>query len=149
MVGISTPKIYPEDSGIPTEMKVSGANIIPVGKIVEIGKNTTNFRKPLEQELFTSNTATFKQKFKLKDASKPADVNVEIIYQTCNDRVCLAPNTLEFEEKIKANLTETNSKENEQTPLQEAVKDTVNQNTNLTSAENTTPSAQALQGENS
>ncbi len=52
MVGISTPKVA--DSGIPTEMKVPGADIIPVGKIVEIGKKRQIFRKPLEQELFTS-----------------------------------------------------------------------------------------------
>ncbi|AZZ59064.1 protein-disulfide reductase DsbD family protein [Riemerella anatipestifer] len=143
-------KDLPEDSGIPTEMKVSGANIIPVGKIVEIGKKHDEFSEAFGARIvYFSNTATFKQKFKLKDASKPADVNVEITYQTCNDRVCLAPNTLEFEEKIKVNLTETNSKESEQTPLQETIKDTVNQNTNLTSAENTTPSAQVLQGENS
>ena len=40
---------------------------------------------------------TIKQKFKLKNPEKPANVIAEFTYQTCDDRVCLAPESLEFE----------------------------------------------------
>jgi len=50
--------------------------------------------------IYYSNSAGFKQKFKLKDPTKAGDVVAEITYQTCDDRVCLAPNTLEFNKKI-------------------------------------------------
>ena len=71
----------------------------------------------------------FKQKFKLKNPAKPATVAAEITYQTCNDRVCLAPNTLEFEQKIAATTTEntvTETKVETETPIENAVaKDSV------------------------
>ena len=43
---------------------------------------------------------TIKQKFKLKNPEKPANVIAEFTYQTCDDRVCLAPESLEFEKTI-------------------------------------------------
>jgi len=91
----------PEDTGIPTEYKVSGKNIELIGKFVEVGKKHEEFSEAFGGKIvFYSNSAGFKQKFKLKDGAKPADVVAEITYQTCDDRVCLAPNTLEFNQKV-------------------------------------------------
>jgi len=91
----------PEDTGIPTEYKVSGKNIELIGKFVEVGKKHEEFSEAFGGKIvFYSNSAGFKQKFKLKDGTKPADVVAEITYQTCDDRVCLAPNTLEFNKQV-------------------------------------------------
>ncbi|REC59224.1 protein-disulfide reductase [Chryseobacterium pennae] len=94
-------KDLPEDTGIPTEYKVSGKNIELIGKFTETGKKNEEFSEAFGGKIvFYSNAAGFKQKFKLKDPTKPGDVISEITYQTCDDRVCLAPNTLEFNQKI-------------------------------------------------
>lgn len=94
-------KDIPEDTGIPTEYKVSGKNIELIGKFTEVGKKHEEFSEAFGGKIiFYSNSAGFKQKFKLKDRTKPGDVVAEITYQTCDDRVCLAPNTLEFNQKV-------------------------------------------------
>lgn len=92
----------PPDSGIPTEMKVtSPAGISLIGKVVEIGKKHDEFSEAFgAQIVYYSNQVLFKQKFKFKNPTKPATVNAEITYQTCDDRVCLAPNTLEFSQTV-------------------------------------------------
>ncbi|WP_262149387.1 protein-disulfide reductase DsbD family protein [Chryseobacterium foetidum] len=91
----------PEDTGIPTEYKVSGKNIELIGKFIETGKKHSEFSEAFGGTIvYYSDAAGFKQKFKLKDGTKPADVVAEIMYQTCDDRVCLAPNTLEFTKKV-------------------------------------------------
>lgn len=94
-------KDIPEDTGIPTEYKVSGKNIELIGKFTETGKKHEEFSEAFGGNIvYYSNTAGFKQKFKLRDATKPGDVVAEITYQTCDDRVCLAPNTLEFNKQV-------------------------------------------------
>jgi thiol:disulfide interchange protein DsbD len=94
-------KDIPEDTGIPTEYKVSGKNIELIGKFTETGKKHEEFSEAFGGKIiFYSNSAGFKQKFKLKDGTKPGDVVAEITYQTCDDRVCLAPNTLEFNKQV-------------------------------------------------
>ncbi|MCD1115888.1 protein-disulfide reductase DsbD family protein [Chryseobacterium turcicum] len=91
----------PEDTGIPTEYIVSGKNIELIGKFQEVGKKHEEFSEAFGGTIiYYSNSAGFKQKFKLKDPTKVGDVVAEITYQTCDDRVCLAPNTLEFNKKI-------------------------------------------------
>lgn len=92
----------PEDSGIPTEMKLSSKDgITLIGKVQEVGKKHDEFSEAFgAQIVYYSNSVLFKQKFKLKNNAKPASVTAEITYQTCDDRVCLAPNTLEFEQKV-------------------------------------------------
>jgi len=91
----------PEDTGIPTEYVVSGKNIELIGKFQEIGKKHEEFSEAFGGTIiYYSNAAGFKQKFKLKDPTKAGEVVAEITYQTCDDRVCLAPNTLEFNKKI-------------------------------------------------
>lgn len=92
----------PEDSGIPTEMKVSSKDGIQlIGKVVEVGKKISEFSEAFGVKIvYFSNNVSFKQKFKLKNPAKAATIIAEITYQTCDDRVCLAPNTLEFEKKI-------------------------------------------------
>ena len=102
-------KDLPPDSGIPTEMKLtSKEGITLLGKVVEVGKKHDEFSEAFgAQIVYYSDLVQFKQKFKLKDPSKPAIVSAEIMYQTCNDRICLAPNTLEFDQKISGNKIET------------------------------------------
>lgn len=92
----------PEDSGIPTEMKLSSKEGIQLlGRVQEIGKKHDEFSEAFgAQIVYYSDKVLFKQKFKLKNNAKPATVSAEITYQTCDDRVCLAPNTLEFEQKV-------------------------------------------------
>lgn len=108
-------KDIPEDTGIPTEYIISGANVLPTGKFVEVGKKIEEYSDAFGGTIvYYSNTAVFKQKFKLKDKTKPTDVVAEITYQTCNDRVCLAPNTLEFSSKLSA--VEAPSQAEEATP---------------------------------
>ena len=53
---------------------------------------------------FLSGTSTFKQKFKVKNPEKPTTVVAEFTYQTCNDKVCLAPEIIEFEKKIDGSV---------------------------------------------
>lgn len=108
-------KDIPEDTGIPTEYKVSGKNIELIGKFTEVGKKHEEFSEAFGGKIiFYSNSAGFKQKFKLKDGTKPGDVVAEITYQTCDDRVCLAPNTLEFNKQVTpkgvAEVVKTNEK---------------------------------------
>ncbi|MBS1571838.1 MAG: thioredoxin family protein [Bacteroidetes bacterium] len=90
------------DTVIPTEMKVtSKEGIVPIGGIVEVGKLHKEFSEAFGGEVANySGTVSFKQKFKLKNGNKPANIVSEITYQTCNDQVCFAPKTLEFEQKI-------------------------------------------------
>lgn len=92
----------PQDSGIPTEMKLSSKDgITLIGKVQEVGKKHDEFSEAFgAQIVYYSNSVLFKQKFKLKNNAKPANVTAEITYQTCDDRVCLAPNTLEFKQKV-------------------------------------------------
>lgn len=113
-------KDIPEDTGIPTEYVVSGKNIEKIGKFVEVGKKHEEFSEAFGGKIiYYSNSALFKQKFKLKDKTKPADVVAEITYQTCNDKVCLAPNTLEFSHKIEGKTS------SEEVKKEEPQKDTV------------------------
>lgn len=103
-------KDIPEDTGIPTEYKVSGKNIELIGKFTEVGKKHEEFSEAFGGNIvYYSNSAGFKQKFRLKDGTKPGDVVAEITYQTCDNRVCLAPNTLEFNKQVtpKGSVEET------------------------------------------
>ena len=124
-------KDLPPDSGIPTEMLLSSKEGIQlVGSVVEVGKKHDEFSEAFgAQIVYYSDLVLFKQKFKLKNPAKPATVAAEITYQTCNDRVCLAPNTLEFEQKIAATATEntvTETKVENEIPIENAVaKDSV------------------------
>ncbi|WP_143885184.1 protein-disulfide reductase DsbD family protein [Chryseobacterium binzhouense] len=112
----------PEDTGIPTEYKVSGKNIELIGKFQEVGKKHEEFSEAFGGKIiYYSNSAGFKQKFKLKDGTKPGDVIAEITYQTCDDRVCLAPNTLEFNQKIiPKGATDEAATEEETKPLEDS-----------------------------
>jgi thiol:disulfide interchange protein DsbD len=113
-------KDIPEDTGIPTDYKVSGKNIELIGKFTETGKKHEEFSEAFGGKIiFYSNSAGFKQKFKLKDPTKPGDVVAEITYQTCDDRVCLAPNTLEFNKQV----TPKGAPEETTTATTEPVKD--------------------------
>ncbi|MDO4225298.1 MAG: thioredoxin family protein [Bergeyella zoohelcum] len=104
-------KDLPPDSGIPTEMIVSGDNIQTVGGVVEVGKKYSEFSEAFQAQIvYYSNSVQFKQKFKLKNPEKGANVTTEITYQTCDDKVCLAPNTLEFAQKLNPISVKTDEK---------------------------------------
>ncbi|WP_414845857.1 cytochrome c biogenesis protein CcdA [Chryseobacterium sp. IT-36CA2] len=97
-------KDLPADSGIPTKMKLTSKDIQIIGGFREEGKKHEEFSEAFgAQIIYYSNSAKFIQKFKLKDPKKSASITAEITFQTCNDRLCLAPNTLEFEKKIDVN----------------------------------------------
>ncbi|MBP6576453.1 MAG: thioredoxin family protein [Chryseobacterium sp.] len=115
-------KDLPPDSGIPTEFKITSKEGIQlIGKVTEVGKKHDEFSEAFgAQIVYYSDKVVFKQKFKPKDASKPATITAEIMYQTCNDRVCLAPNTLEFEKQIAGTATAVAPEQNV-----EKTKDTV------------------------
>ena len=126
-------KDIPEDSGIPTEMKVSGKNIELIGKVTEVGKKEDEFSEAFGVRIvYYSNSVAFKQKFKLKNPTLPSNVIAEITYQTCDDRVCLAPNTLEFEQNIAGKNSES-----AEIPSQEAIKE---ENTAVSTSTNETKS---------
>lgn len=119
-------KDIPEDTGIPTDYKVSGKNIELIGKFTEVGKKHEEFSEAFGGKIiFYSNTAGFKQKFKLKDGTKPGDVVAEITYQTCDDRVCLAPNTLEFNKQVTPKGAAEEVKTDEKTTAKDSLKPVV------------------------
>ena len=92
------------------------------------------------QIVYYSDLVLFKQKFKLKNNSKPANVVAEITYQTCDDRVCLAPNTLEFEQKVVPTSAGTAVVTKDDTPTQTiATNDSVITNPTETIAATATP----------
>lgn len=102
----------PEDTGIPTEYKLSGKNIEIIGKFEEVGKKHKEFSEAFGGTIiYYSNAVAFKQKFKLKNPTKASDAVAEITYQTCDDRVCLAPNTLEFTKKVSPKASVENPEE--------------------------------------
>ncbi|MGG1920828.1 cytochrome c biogenesis protein CcdA [Chryseobacterium sp. NRRL B-14798] len=139
-------KDLPEDTGIPTEYKVTGKNIELIGKFTEVGKKHEEFSEAFGGTIvFYSNAAGFKQKFKLKDPTKPADVTSEITYQTCDDRVCLAPNTLEFNQKVtpKGAAEEAAAEENA-APVKDSVKVTGTVTENPAKTETTITEASKL-----
>jgi len=140
-------KDIPEDSGIPTEMKVSGKNIELIGKVTEVGKKEDEFSEAFGVRIvYYSNSVAFKQKFKLKNPAQPSNVIAEITYQTCDDRVCLAPNTLEFEQ----NITNKNS-ESAEIPSQEAIKEestAVSKSTNETKSIENSIKVESLDAKN-
>ncbi len=135
-------KDLPEDTGIPTDYKVSGKNIELIGKFTETGKKHEEFSEAFGGKIvYYSNAAGFKQKFKLKDGTKPGDVVAEITYQTCDDRVCLAPNTVEFNKQVSPKGTAEPAKTDEKA---EAAKDSLQPSPDTISVvETTAPVAKA------
>ena len=140
-------KDIPEDSGIPTEMKVSGKNIELIGKVTEAGKKEDEFSEAFGVRIvYYSNSVSFKQKFKLKNPALPSNVIAEITYQTCDDRVCLAPNTLEFEQNIAGKNSES-----AEIPSQEATKEestAVSKSTNETKSIENSIKVESLDAKN-
>ena len=140
-------KDIPEDSGIPTEMKVSGKNIELIGKVTEAGKKEDEFSEAFGVRIvYYSNSVAFKQKFKLKNPTQPSNVIAEITYQTCDDRVCLAPNTLEFEQNIAGKNSES-----AEIPSQEAIKEestAVSKSTNETKSIENSIKVESLDAKN-
>ena len=140
-------KDIPEDSGIPTEMKVSGKNIELIGKVTEVGKKEDEFSEAFGVRIvYYSNSVAFKQKFKLKNPAQPSNVIAEITYQTCDDRVCLAPNTLEFEQNIASKNSEST-----EIPSQKAIKEestAVSKSTNETKSIENSIKVESLDAKN-
>lgn len=103
--------IDPEVGAIPTEIKIASKDIELIGKATESGKKETSYSEAFAANLTTlSGNVVFKQKFKLKNPEKGSTISAEVTYQTCNEKVCLAPETLEFEKKIEG-ISATNTEE--------------------------------------
>lgn len=101
-------KDIPDDTAIPTEYLISGDNVVKIGKVTEVGKKIEEYSEAFGGKMvYYAHAVAFKQKFKLKNPDKAANVIAEVTYQTCNDRICLAPNTLEFSKKIDAKAAAT------------------------------------------
>jgi hypothetical protein len=87
----------PTDVGpIPTSFTVTpGADFELIGKVVEEDAHE-EFVAAFDAKVFVfSNTATFKQKIKLKN-TKSFTIKTTLEFMTCNDIQCLPPTTLEF-----------------------------------------------------
>lgn len=121
--------IDPESGAIPTELKLNSKDIQLIGKPIEIGSRKTEFSEAFGTDLiFLSGNVTIKQKFKLKNPEKPANVIAEFTYQTCDDRVCLAPESLEFEKTIESSAvvkTEDNIEDVQNTDSTKSVAATI------------------------
>lgn len=142
-------KDIPEDTGIPTDYKVSGKNIELIGKFTEVGKKHEEFSEAFGGKIiFYSNTAGFKQKFKLKDGTKPGDVVAEITYQTCDDKVCLAPNTLEFNKQVTPKGAAEEVKTDEKTTAKDSLKPVVDKLGNVVQPAVPTAETQKLDPKN-
>ena len=119
--------IDPEVGAIPTEIKITSKDIELIGKATETGKKETSFSEAFGAYLTTlSGNVIFKQKFKLKNPEKGSSVAAEFTYQTCNDKVCLAPETLEFEKKIEGTVATTTETSTEETLTKDSTKTTEN-----------------------
>lgn len=94
-------KDLPLETGIPTKVEISTENILPIGDVKEVGKKKSAFSEAFgAQIVYYSDSATFIQRFRLVNAGSDANIRTQITFQACDDRICLAPNTLEFEELI-------------------------------------------------
>ena len=119
--------IDPEVGAIPTEIKITSKDIELIGKATETGKKETSFSEAFGADLTTLyGNVIFKQKFKLKNPEKGSSVAAEFTYQTCNDKVCLAPETLEFEKKIEGTVATTTETSTEETLTKDSTKTTEN-----------------------
>ena len=116
--------IDPEVGAIPTEIKIISKDIELIGKATESGKKETSYSEAFAANLTTlSGNVVFKQKFKLKNPEKGSSITAEVTYQTCNEKVCLAPETLEFEKKIEGiSATNTEEKTTEETLTKDSTK---------------------------
>jgi thiol:disulfide interchange protein len=143
-------KDLPADSGIPTEMKLTSTDGIDlIGKVTEVGNKHDEFSEAFGTRIvFYSDQVLFEQNFKLKNPNKSANVSAEITYQTCNDKVCLAPNTLEFQKTISGTTSaETSTKTDEILPIEPAIsKASVKDSTIHPSTQNSTVTPPANSG---
>lgn len=81
------------NSGIPTEVNFKpNANVKLIGKLIEKGNQQKVFSEAFKTELlYYSDEVSYIQKFKVLDTSKEQTINIEVYYQVCDDKVCLAP----------------------------------------------------------
>jgi len=102
-------KDLPPETGIPTKVEISTEHIHPIGDVIEVGKKKSEFSEAFgAQIVYYSDSARFIQRFRLVNPESDADVRTQITFQACDDRICLAPNTLEFAQAIsKGNIVHT------------------------------------------
>lgn len=126
-----------ESGAIPSELKLNSKDIELIGKTIESGEKHKEFSEAFGTDLvFLSGNVLIKQKFKLKNPEKTAIIIAEFTYQTCDDRVCLAPETLEFEKKIEGS---TIAKTDDKTQKNQVKDSVISSDTPVsTNTENTT-----------
>lgn len=94
-------KDLPPETGIPTKVEISTEHILPIGDVMEVGKRKSEFSEAFgAQIVYYSDSAKFIQRFRLVNPESDVDVRTQITFQACDDRICLAPNTLEFAQAI-------------------------------------------------
>ncbi|HMQ48210.1 MAG TPA: cytochrome c biogenesis protein CcdA [Saprospiraceae bacterium] len=100
-----------EDGPIPTSFNFEpGAHFELAGKNAESDNRVVTYDKVFEMNLaYFKKYATFKQKIKVKDYSKPVTGYLE--FMTCNDEECLPPTAIDFSFTLSAPAKETPQKE--------------------------------------
>lgn len=99
-------KDLPPETGIPTNVEINTEHIQPIGDVIEVGKKKSEFSEAFgAQIVYYSDSARFIQRFRLENPESGADVRTQITFQACDDRICLAPNTLEFTQAISMGNT--------------------------------------------
>lgn len=94
-------KDLPPETGIPTNLEISTENIRPIGDVIEVGKKKSEFSEAFGARIvYYADSAKFIQRFRLENQGSDAEVRIQITFQACDDRICLAPNTLEFTQTI-------------------------------------------------
>lgn len=91
-----------EDGPIPTSFNFdNGAHFELSGKNVESDNRVVTYDKVFEMNLaYFKKYASFKQKIKVKDYSKPVAGYLE--FMTCNDEECLPPTAIDFSFSLSA-----------------------------------------------
>jgi thiol:disulfide interchange protein len=94
------------NSGIPTEVNFKpNPHVQLIGKLTEKGNQQKVFSEAFKTELlYYSDDVFYIQKFKVLDASKEQIINIEVYYQVCDDKMCLAPESELLQVKIPAKV---------------------------------------------
>ena len=107
-----------DESLISTEVTIKkDDNITPIGKMKAIGKVINQDIKAVGMVHYYKNTVSYVQKVKYK---KKGIANVEVYYQTCDDKGCLPPTALDL--KVEVGVAEKDKKSEAEIAKEEKAK---------------------------
>lgn len=139
----------PKETGvIATKLTVSSEGATNIGNPKEEGVKVSKFSEVFGGDVvYYANEAKFIQKIKLKNPKKGATVTADILFQVCDDKICLAPSTLSFEKAIAGTTAvtkaapqkELTSTDSEKTSIENEVASTTDQLTQDVSTATATP----------